>query len=133
MKLFRSYSPDYKDGEQKRDFIYVKDAVEMTLFFDPSNPVGKHKCGIFNVGSGNAFTWNQLAYAIFKAMNLELKIEYVDMPDSIKNQYQYFSYADISKIRNAGFAKPITSLEDAVADYVQNYLSSSSHLTLKAG
>lgn len=129
MKLFRSYDSDYKDGEQKRDFIYIKDAVEMTVFFDPSNPVGGNKCGIFNVGSGDAYTWNQLAFAIFKAMNLEPRIEYVDMPDNIKNQYQYFSCADISKLRNAGYDKPITSLENAVADYVQNYLSKNTFLT----
>jgi len=130
LNLFRSYDSSYMDGEQKRDFIYVKDAVEMTVFFDPSNSPGRDKCGIFNVGSGVAYTWNQLAGAIFKAMNLEPKIQYVDMPDNIKNQYQYFSYADISKLRCAGYDKPITPLEDAVADYIQNYLSKNKYLQI---
>jgi ADP-L-glycero-D-manno-heptose 6-epimerase len=126
MKLFKSYKAEYKDGEQKRDFIYVKDAVEMTVFFEGN----KNISGIFNIGSGNAYTWNSLAHSIFKAMNLEPWIEYVDIPDNIKNQYQYYSCADISKLREAGFKKEITELEHAVEDYVVNYLSPNKYLTL---
>ena len=125
MKLFKSYNPEYKDGEQKRDFIYVKDAVNMTLFFD-SNKAS----GVFNIGSGNAYTWNSLAHAIFRAMNLEPRIEYVDIPDNIKNQYQYYCCANISKLRNAGYSERITSIEDAVKDYIINYLSKDKFLSL---
>jgi ADP-L-glycero-D-manno-heptose 6-epimerase len=129
MKLFKSEKKEYRDGEQKRDFIYVKDAVEMTIFFDPSNPVGKEKTGIFNVGSAEASTWNRLAKALFKAMGLEPNIVYIDMPDNLKNQYQYFTQANIGKIRSAGYKNEMTSLEDAVKDYVVNYLSKDRYLS----
>lgn len=129
MKLFKSYNHDYKDGEQKRDFIYVKDAVGMTVFFDLSNTIGAAKSGIFNIGSGNAYTWNRLANAIFRAMDLEPHIEYVGMPENIKEQYQYYSRADITKLRNAGYTEKITPLEDAVKDYIENYLSKNKFLT----
>jgi ADP-L-glycero-D-manno-heptose 6-epimerase len=129
MKLFKSGRKEFKDGEQKRDFVYVKDAVEMTIFFDPSNPVGRDKTGIFNVGSGKASTWNRLANAIFTAMGLEPNIVYVDMPDNLKNQYQYFTEANIKKIRIAGYNNEMTSLEDAVRDYVVNYLSKDKYLS----
>jgi ADP-L-glycero-D-manno-heptose 6-epimerase len=129
MKLFKSERKEYRDGEQKRDFLYVKDAVEMTVFFDPTNPFGKDKSGIFNIGSGEASTWNRLANAIFKAMSLEPNIVYVDMPDNLKDQYQYFTEANIEKIRSAGYKNEITSLEDAVRDYVVNYLSKDKYLS----
>lgn len=128
IKLFKSGLPQYKDGEQMRDFIYVKDAVEMTVFFDNSNPVGYNKNGIYNIGSGVASTWNRLANAIFKALNREPVIEYIDMPDNLKNQYQYYSKATLSKIRNAGYTRPIAELEDTVKDYVQNYLVKDAYL-----
>ncbi len=118
MQLFKSYRADYKDGEQVRDFIYVKDAVEMTLFFLDKHDVG----GLFNVGSGLANTWNKLASAIFSGLGKPKNIEYVEMPDSIRDKYQYHTLADISKIRKAGYSKPITSLDEAVSDYVKNYL-----------
>ena len=120
VRLFKSHRPDYKDGEQKRDFLYVKDAVDMTLFFF-DNP---KQAGIYNLGAGVARTWNDLAKAVFAAMGKSPNIEYIDMPDSVRNQYQYFTEADISKLRSAGYKKPITSLEKAVKDYVQNYLVS---------
>lgn len=129
IKLFKSYLPEYKDGEQKRDFVYVKDAVEMTIFFDSSNPIGKNKFGIYNIGSGKASTWNELACALFKALDLKPIIEYVEMPDNIKNQYQYFTEANLSKIRNAGYKNSITNLEDSVRDYVQNYLMKNQYLS----
>lgn len=129
LKLFKSDKKEYKDGEQKRDFVYVKDAVEMTIFFDPSNRNGKSKTGIFNIGSGRASSWNELAGAIFKAMGKEINIEYVDMPDSLKNQYQYYSKANLDKIRQAGYVSDVTSIEDSVRDYVVNYLAQDKYLT----
>jgi ADP-L-glycero-D-manno-heptose 6-epimerase len=129
LKLFKSDKKEYEDGEQKRDFVYVKDAVEMTIFFDVSNPVGNSKTGIYNIGSGRASSWNELAGAIFKAMGKEINIEYVDMPDNLKNQYQYFSKADLGKIRKAGYINGVTSIEDSVRDYVVNYLAQDKYLT----
>jgi len=114
VKLFKSYHPDYPDGGQKRDFIYVKDAVEMTLFFY-EHPEVK---GIFNVGTGKARTFKDLVEAVFAALNLTPNIEYIDMPENLKKQYQYFTQADISKLKKAGYNKPITELEDAVKSYV---------------
>jgi len=123
--LFKSYKPEFKDGEQKRDFIYVKDAADMTLFF-LDNP---RLSGLFNIGTGKARTWNDLVKAVFAAMGKEPKIEYIEMPDSIRSQYQYFTEADIAKLHKAGYNKEITSLEDAIKDYVQNYLQKNGYLT----
>lgn len=124
VRLFKSYESKYKDGQQVRDFIYVKDAVDMTLFF-LDNP---RVCGLFNIGTGTPRTWNDLVNAVFAAMGKEPDIEYIKMPDSIRNQYQYYTCADISKLRNAGYDGDITSLEDAIQDYVQNYLQKSEFL-----
>jgi len=121
LKLFKSLKPEYKDGEQKRDFIYIKDAVDMTLFFD-INGDGKDSAGIYNIGSGTASTWLEAANAVFKAMGKEPNIEFIDMPDNIKNQYQYFSMANLSKLKNAGYKKECMKLDDAIIDYVKNYL-----------
>jgi ADP-L-glycero-D-manno-heptose 6-epimerase len=107
-----------------RDFLYVKDAVDMTLFFLEN----KKANGIFNIGTGRPRTWLDVANALFAAMNQKPNIEFVDMPPSVKNQYQYFTQADITKIRAAGYKKDITPLEDSVKDYVQNYLKSDSFL-----
>jgi ADP-L-glycero-D-manno-heptose 6-epimerase len=125
VRLFKSYKAQYADGEQKRDFLYIKDAVDMTLFFW-DNP---QLSGLFNIGAGKARTWNDLVKAVFAAMGRKPKIEYIDMPDSIRNQYQYFTEADISKLRQAGYKKKTTSLEDAIKDYVQNYLQKDEYLT----
>lgn len=119
MRLFKSYKKEYKDGEQVRDFVYVKDAVAMTLFFLEN----KSAAGLFNVGSGSANTWNRLAAAIFDAMGKPNNIEYVDMPETIREKYQYYTCADISKIKKAGYSGQVTGIEDAVADYVKNYLA----------
>ncbi|HUI31429.1 MAG TPA: ADP-glyceromanno-heptose 6-epimerase [Candidatus Acidoferrales bacterium] len=124
IKLFKSYRKDYKNGEQVRDFLYVKDAVEMTLFFLENRDAG----GLFNIGSGAANSWNGLASAIFKSLGKPKKIEYIEMPDAIKEKYQYHTCADISKLLEAGFVKPLTSLENAVSDYVKNYLMSEKRL-----
>ena len=125
IRLFKSYNPNYGDGDQERDFLYVKDAVEMTLFFLDNSSIG----GIFNAGTGVARTWNDLSKAVFKAMNREFAVEYIDMPVSIRDQFQYRTCAKIDKIRNIGYSKPITSLEEATTDYIQNYLVSNKRLS----
>lgn len=124
IRLFKSYKPEYGDGGQVRDFIYIKDAVAMTLFFIENPEV----CGIFNIGTGNARSWNDLAKSIFTALGKEPNIEYIDMPDSIREQYQYHTRAEMEKIRQAGYDKPALSLEDGIKDYVQNYLLPGKHL-----
>jgi len=118
IRLFKSYRPQYSDGEQRRDFLYVKDAVAMTLHL-ASNP-GAH--GIFNIGSGETHTWNEVAGAVFAALGRAPSIEYIEMPPSIRDQYQYFTQADIRKLRAAGYTRPVTPLTDAVRDYVCSYL-----------
>lgn len=118
VKLFKSHKPEYKDGEQVRDFVYVKDAVQMTLFFLENRKAN----GIYNIGTGEAQSWNRLANAVFKAMEKPVNIEYVDMPEQIRGQYQYFTKAEMAKIRNAGYAKPIMNIEEGIQDYVRNYL-----------
>jgi ADP-L-glycero-D-manno-heptose 6-epimerase len=125
VKLFKSHKPEYKDGEQLRDFIYVKDAVDMTLFFLDNPGIG----GLFNIGTGIASSWNDLVTAVFGAMDKTPVIEYIDMPQSIRNQYQYFTQADITKLKHAGYSKKITSLDDAVSDYVRHYLKKNEYLT----
>ncbi len=118
VRLFKSLNPNYKDGEQMRDFVYVKDAVEMTLHFLEH----RDKNGIYNVGSGKARTWIDLVTALFKAVGKPVNIEFIDLPDNLKEKYQYFTEANLGKIKSAGYNKPITSLEDGVNDYVKNYL-----------
>lgn len=125
MRLFKSYKEGIADGEQKRDFVYVKDVVSATLFF-LDNP---EQNGVFNVGSGRACSWNEVAKAMFLAIQKEPKIEYVDMPEDVKAHYQYFTEADIKKLRSAGFTTPMTTLEEAIKDYVVNYLASHKHLS----
>jgi ADP-L-glycero-D-manno-heptose 6-epimerase len=124
VKLFKSMNPEYKDGEQKRDFVYVKDAVDMTLFFLDK----KNKNGIYNVGSGKARTWNDLVTAIFKALDKPVNIEYIDLPGHLVEKYQYFTEAKTDKIKSAGYPHLITSLEDGVTDYVKEFLSTGKHL-----
>ncbi len=118
IRLFKSYRPDFKDGEQKRDFLYVKDAVAMTLHLAGNDRAG----GLYNVGSGRAATWNQLAAAVFGALERPPRIEYVEMPADLRGKYQYFTEADIGRLRAAGYDRPVTSLVDAVKDYVREYL-----------
>jgi ADP-L-glycero-D-manno-heptose 6-epimerase len=118
VKLFKSENPGYKDGEQMRDFVYVKDAVDMTLFF-LNNP---DRNGLFNLGSGKARTWNDLVNALFKAMDRPVNIEYIEMPPNLLEKYQYFTEAKISKIKKAGYSASIAALEEGVSDYVKNYL-----------
>tara|TARA_Y100000588_G_scaffold315426_1_gene343498 strand:+ start:208 stop:1188 length:981 start_codon:yes stop_codon:yes gene_type:complete len=122
--LFKSYKQEYCDGEQERDFLYIKDAVAMTLFFLEQKNTG----GIFNIGSGQARNWNDLAKAIFYAMGKKTHIEYIDMPEDIKNQYQYYTCSDTNKIRNLGYLNPVMSLEEGIEDYVKQYLIPGRHL-----
>jgi ADP-L-glycero-D-manno-heptose 6-epimerase len=118
VSLFKSYRPEYADGGQKRDFFYVKDAVDATIFLAENVDGG----GLFNLGSGEANTWIALVTPIFAALGLEPKIEFVEMPEGLRAKYQYLTTANISKLRAAGFTRPMTLLADAVTDYVRNYL-----------
>ena len=114
VRLFKSLNSKFKDGEQMRDFIYIIDAVDMTLFFLDR----KDKNGIYNVGSGKARTWNDLVAALFKSMGEPLNIEYINLPEHLKDKYQYFTEARLEKIKNAGYNKAITLLEKGVNEYV---------------
>ena len=117
--LFKSYHPDFKDGEQQRDFLYVKDAVEMTLHFaDQATQAG----GLYNLGSGEANTWLALTRAIFAALGREPAIDFIEMPEILRGKYQYFTRAVINKLRETGYDREMTPLTGAVWDYVQNHL-----------
>ena len=119
LKLFRSHRPDYEDGCQDRDFVYVKDAARVMLFFH-DHPEAN---GLFNCGTGRARTWLDLGRAIFRAMGREPAIEFVDMPEKLRDKYQYHTQAETAKLRAAGCEPATTPLEDAVEDYVRTYLS----------
>lgn len=119
VQLFKSHHPKYKDGEQLRDFVFVRDAVAATLFFH-DHP---EKSGLFNCGTGKARTWNDLVKAVFSAMKKPVKIRYVDIPEPLREKYQYYTQADITKLRDAGFRNPFTELEAGVSDYVAGYLA----------
>lgn len=123
LQLFKSANPAYADGEFGRDFIYVKDAVDMTIFF-----MDKEIGGLFNVGSGRMNTWNALADAIFNALDRPKNVEFVDMPEHLRDRYQYHTQADLSRIRDAGYTADTTPLHAAVEDYVRNYLIPGTHL-----
>jgi ADP-L-glycero-D-manno-heptose 6-epimerase len=118
LRLFKSYREEYPDGGQVRDFIYIKDAVAMTLFFYDHPGVN----GLFNIGTGRPRTWNDLAEAIFSSVGKKVQIEYIEMPESIRDQYQYHTCAEMEKIRSSGYNEPITPLDVAIRDYIQNYL-----------
>ncbi len=118
IRLFKSADARYNDGEFKRDFIYVMDAVDV-LMWTLDNPKIN---GIFNLGTGHARSWNDLANALFTAMNKPANIIYIDMPENIQKQYQYFTEAEMTKLRSAGYTKPFQKLEDSVSDYAGNYL-----------
>ncbi len=129
MRLFKSYKPEYADGAQMRDFVYVKDAVAMTLHLAESPAAA----GLYNVGAGVARTWNDLAASLFSALNIPARIEFIEMPESIKNQYQYYTCADISKLRATNYETSTISLEEAVRDYAVNYLKSGRRLGEEIG
>lgn len=115
VQLFKSHRPDYADGEQMRDFVYVKDAVAVTLFFLEHREIG----GLFNCGTGKARTWKDLMKAVFAAMKMQPQIEFKEMPEILRGKYQYFTEADPGKLRGAGYKAPFMALEDAVADYIK--------------
>ena len=121
MVLFKSYKSEYADGEQKRDFIYVKDAVDIVKYFLKYPDIN----GIYNVGTGQARSWNELSRALFAAIGKPARIEYIDMPIDMRPCYQYFTQADMSKLRQRGYSQAFTSLESAVKDYV-SYLKTGS-------
>jgi ADP-L-glycero-D-manno-heptose 6-epimerase len=127
VQLFRSHRANYRDGEQQRDFLYVKDAVEMTLHF-AEHPEGIKASGLFNLGSGEANTWIALTHAIFAALKRPPEIEFIDMPPVLRDKYQYYTRADISKLRSSGYTRPMTPLAEAVADYTRNYLATGQRL-----
>jgi ADP-L-glycero-D-manno-heptose 6-epimerase len=118
VRLFKSYKHEYIDGGQMRDFVYIKDCVEIMWWLFEHPEVN----GIFNLGTGQARTWNDLIHAVFSAMNLEPRIEYFDMPPEIRNQYQYFTEAKMEKLRATACPDTFRPLEAAVHDYVVNYL-----------
>jgi ADP-L-glycero-D-manno-heptose 6-epimerase len=118
IRLFKSYRKDFKDGEQKRDFLYVKDCVAMTLHLAATPRAN----GLFNIGSGGARSWIDLANSVFSAVNKKPVIKFIEMPETIRDKYQYFTQANLLRLRGAGYVAPVTPLETAVADYVRNYL-----------
>jgi ADP-L-glycero-D-manno-heptose 6-epimerase len=124
VRLFKSLNPAYKDGEQMRDFVYIKDAVDMTMhFLDKPD-----KNGIFNVGAGKARTWNDLVKSLFNSVGKPVNIEYINLPEHLADKYQYFTEANLSKIKATGYSQPTTTLEDGVDDYVKNYLLKAGYL-----
>ena len=123
MKLFRSHNPEFKDGEQMRDFVYVKDVVDVCYFLMHH----RKESAIYNLGSGKARTFLDLVKATFKAMDKKEDISFIDTPADIRDKYQYFTEANMAKLKSIGFTQEFTSLEDGVEDYVKNYLSTHSY------
>ena len=124
MQLFKSYKKEYADGEQLRDFLYAKDAVKM-MWFLYNSPAA----GLFNIGSGKAESWNKLAAAAFSALGRDVDIEYIEMPEHLRDRYQYYTCAEMGKLRSLGYNEETTSLEDAVRDYICNYLVTGKYLS----
>lgn len=124
LKLFRSHRPDYTDGEQKRDFIYVQDVVDVCIYLMHT----RTHSGLYNLGTGMARTWNDVAHAIFNALGKPISIEYIDIPEDIRDTYQYFTEANMAKLRAAGYTKPFTTIEAGIHDYVTNYLNNHRYL-----
>ncbi len=123
MKLFRSHRADIKDGEQRRDFIYINDVLEVLWFFFSQKPTS----GIYNLGTGTAATFIELADAVFNALGKPSQITYIDTPEDIRSTYQYFTQANITKLRKAGYIEPFVSISEGVDDYVKNYLVQESY------
>ena len=124
MKLFKSYKKEYADGEQLRDFLYVKDAVDMVMFLFETPAAN----GLFNIGSGKPESWNRLARAAFAALEKPERIEYIEMPETLRDRYQYYTCAKTDKLRSFGYDKPVTSLEESVKDCIRNYFAPDKHL-----
>ena len=124
MKLFKSHNPAFKHGEQMRDFIYVKDVGEVCLFLMHH----RKNSGIYNLGSGKARTFTDLTKAVFNALDKKVAIEFIDTPADIRDTYQYFTEANMEKLKKIGYTKPFTRLEEGVSDYLNNYLNSHSEI-----
>ena len=124
MKLFRSHNPDFADGEQMRDFIYVKDVINVCSFLMHH----RRNSGIYNLGSGKARTFLDLATNTFRALNLEPQIDFIDTPVDIRDKYQYFTQAKMAKLRSIGYTHPFCTLEEGIQDYVKNYLVNKAYL-----
>ena len=124
MKLFRSHNPDFKDGEQIRDFVYVKDVVKVLYFFLNH----RKDSGLYNLGTGKARTFLDLVKNTFKAMGVEENIEFIDTPEDIRDKYQYFTEANMEKLKNIGYSEGFSSLEEGIEDYVKNYLLGKNYL-----
>jgi ADP-L-glycero-D-manno-heptose 6-epimerase len=118
MSLFRSHNPDFKDGEQKRDFIFVNDVVDVCYHLMHN----RQHSGIYNLGTGQARTFVDLTRAVFHAMNQQEIIEFIDTPEDIRDKYQYFTQAEMKKLRSIGYSKPFTSIEKGISQYVEHYL-----------
>ncbi len=123
MNLFKSHNKNFKDGEQKRDFIYVKDVIDVLYFLMNQRKTS----GLFNLGTGKARTFYDLADNVFKSLNIKTDINFIDTPKDIRDKYQYFTEANITKLRNIGYSKKFYSLEEGISDYVKNYLSTNSY------
>lgn len=124
VKLFKSHKPEFKDGEQLRDFIYVKDVVNVLYYMMKSHP----ESGLYNLGTGKARSFKDLATSTFNALNIQANIEFIDTPEDIRDKYQYFTEADMQKLINSGYKNQFTSLEEGVKDYVVNYLEPRNYL-----
>lgn len=124
MKLFRSHNPDYVDGGQMRDFVYVKDLLSVCLFLKDNNV----ESGIYNLGSGTARPFIDLATSVFRSLNKEPNITFVDTPIDIRDKYQYFTEANMEKLIGQGYSQPFYTLEAGVEDYVKNYLAKGAYL-----
>ncbi len=124
VKLFKSYRPEYGDGQQVRDFLYVKDAAAMTVFFMLE---GWQSCGIYNIGYGKVRSWLELAQAMFDALEKPADIEFIEMPEELRPRYQYYTCLEMEKLRKAGYSRQAMALEEAVADYAR-YLLKDAHL-----
>jgi ADP-L-glycero-D-manno-heptose 6-epimerase len=118
LRLFRSYKPDYKDGGQLRDFIYVRDCVDVMLWFLDHAKAS----GLYNLGTGQSRTWMDLAGALYGALGLSTNVEIIDMPAELQPKYQYYTQAAMGRLRQVGYARPFTSLENGIGDYVKHYL-----------
>jgi ADP-L-glycero-D-manno-heptose 6-epimerase len=119
VKLFRSHRPDYKDGQQLRDFVYVKDVIKVCFWLMEHRPAS----GIYNLGTGKARSFEDLVKATYAGLDMPANIQYIDMPEDIRDKYQYFTEANMQKLRNAGYTDAFYSLEEGVGDYVRNYLA----------
>jgi ADP-L-glycero-D-manno-heptose 6-epimerase len=127
VKLFKSHRPDYQDGQQLRDFIYVKDILKVCYWLMENFQTLNLPSGLYNLGTGRARSFEDLVKAVFASLGKPAKIKYIDMPQDIRDKYQYFTEAEMQKLTGAGYHEPFYSLENGIGDYVKNYLSSNNY------